>query len=364
MAEFDPTNYGGDGEGGKPDDAFGMDPDINEEDQHGELLNPKDALLLVIDCVPAPGGLGGNEKSLVKEALSVAASVLKTKIIQSPEDKVGVVLFGVRNMKNPNNFAGIHVLLELDQPDAARIRTLEDEEKRSAAQFEERYGCDPAVPISDVFWTCSTMFNLAAVNTKQWSPRVFVFTWNDNPCASPDHREAAHTRARDLQDLGVVMELFALPCPGKKFEMNSFWGSVLVIDDEDYIERVGANLEELHRRCLNRVHRKRTLCRLNFELTPGVEMAVSVFAVVIPAAIPAPVYLLNENNKLLKSETKLICEQTAAILHPLDDIDTYVELAGERVYISQQEMKEVKKTWRARHEAPRIQTQGMPQGTS
>ena len=34
-----------------------------------------------------------------------------------------------------------------------------------------------------------------------------------------------------------------------------------------------------------------------------------------------------ENNKPLKAESKQICEQTGALLHPVDDIATYVEAA-------------------------------------
>ena len=33
-----------------------------------------------------------------------------------------------------------------------------------------------------------------------------------------------------------------------------------------------------------------------------------------------------ENNKPLKAECKQICEQTGALLHPVDDISTYVEV--------------------------------------
>ena len=36
-----------------------------------------------------------------------------------------------------------------------------------------------------------------------------------------------------------------------------------------------------------------------------------------------------ENNKPLKAECKQICEQTGALLHPVDDISTYVEVFGQ-----------------------------------
>ena len=122
----------------------------------------------------------------------------------------------------------------------------------------------------------------------------------------------------------------------------------------------------------------------------GIEASVSVFVTMLEAKVPAPIYLLNvtwkyterqgcqlwffklgemrkkkmttwnqleklvgfcmfswypgncrsrlvfnlhldksrakENNKPLKAECKQICEQTGALLHPVDDISTYVEV--------------------------------------
>jgi len=64
---------------------------------------------------------------------------------------------------------------------------------------------------------------------------------------------------------------------------------------------------------------------------------------ILEARVPYPVYLLNENNKPLKSETRNICEQTGGILHPKDDVETFVELAGQRVYMTREEMQETKR---------------------
>merc|ERR1719335_830336 len=112
-------------------------------------------------------------------------------------------------------------------PNATRIRELETELKRTQQGFQERYGCDAGVPLSDVFWTCSTIFSQSVTNSRQWAPRIFLFTVNDKPYSSSEQREAAMTRARDLTEQGVVIELFALPPPGRPFAMEIFWGSVV-----------------------------------------------------------------------------------------------------------------------------------------
>lgn len=346
MAEFDPTDYGGGGAGGDQGDEFadllGLDEGADPTSNEPAVL--RDAILFVVDVSFAsalqplvPGG-----RSAVAEALSAAVSVLKTKVITSADDRVGVVLYGVREQQNPNSFQGIRVIQELDRPSAQRIKQLEQEVQRSPEQFEERYGPKQAVPLSDVLWTCTTIFNLSA-NPKHFQPRLFLFTGNDSPCATLAEQDAAETRARDLLDLGVEVEFFPLAAPGSEFAIDRFWGRVLPVDTEDYVGQAAVRVEELERRVRRRVHRKRNLQRLKLELAPGAEMAVGIFAHCIQAKIPFPVYLLNENNKELKSETKLLCEQTGGILHPVDDVETFVELGGQRVYISRGEMDETKR---------------------
>lgn len=117
MADFDPTDY--DGRAGDP-----LNPDEPEDESGGP--NPqdtpqlKDAVLFVIDasskdCLKP---LKPDGRCLLAEAMASAASVLKAKVISSPEDKVGVLLYGVREKQNPNNFDGIRLLLDLDRPSA------------------------------------------------------------------------------------------------------------------------------------------------------------------------------------------------------------------------------------------------------
>eukprot|EP00933_Yihiella_yeosuensis_P004334 TRINITY_DN108705_c0_g1_i1.p1 TRINITY_DN108705_c0_g1~~TRINITY_DN108705_c0_g1_i1.p1 ORF type:complete len:632 (-),score=135.40 TRINITY_DN108705_c0_g1_i1:409-2265(-) len=339
MADFDPTDY----DGGQEDPLLeGGDADAPGEGVAQEEAQLRDAVLFVIDCskeafVPLkPGG-----RSLVGEALAAAASVMKTKVITAPDDKVGVAFYGVREKLNPNSFEGIRVLQDLDRPSAQRIRQLEQEAARQPAQFEERYGYGRPVPVSDVFWTCTTVFNLGAHENK-YQGRVFLFTCNDSPCSTDAERTAAETRAQDLMEAGVSIEFFPFSSPEKPFDIDRFWSAVLPIDPTDYVSQAAMRLEELERRIRMRVHRKRTLQRLNFHISEGVDVSVSVFVTMLESKIPYPVYLLNENNKPLKSQTRQLCEQTGQILHPVDDIKTYVEVAGQRIFVSRAEVLEIK----------------------
>ena len=342
MADFDPTDYDGHAddplavlEGQEIDELGGKGPQ--------DIAQLKDAVLFVIDC-STPNSLkplkaGG--RCLVAEALATAAGVLKTKVITAPDDKVGVLLYGVKEKQNPNNFDGIRLLHDLDRPSAQRIKVLEEEANRSPKQMEERYGCGRPIPVSDVFWTSTTIFNLGA-NQAQFDSRIFLFTCHDSPAATADEVQAARTRVQDLMDMGVEIEFFPLQFEEKEFSIDRFWGALLPVDPMDYVSRATLRLEQLERRIRMRIHRKRTLQRLSFHLCPGIEASVSVFVTMLEAKVPAPIYLLNENNKPLKAECKQICEQTGALLHPVDDISTYVEVPGHRILVSRAEAMEAK----------------------
>ena len=51
--------------------------------------------------------------------------MLLNKIISSEKDLVGVVLFGTEQVKNPSEFKHVFILQDLDQPDAPRIKELD-----------------------------------------------------------------------------------------------------------------------------------------------------------------------------------------------------------------------------------------------
>eukprot|EP00929_Paragymnodinium_shiwhaense_P041735 TRINITY_DN21678_c0_g1_i1.p1 TRINITY_DN21678_c0_g1~~TRINITY_DN21678_c0_g1_i1.p1 ORF type:complete len:623 (-),score=160.24 TRINITY_DN21678_c0_g1_i1:471-2339(-) len=343
-APFDPTDLGG----GPTDDPLGLDlgleAEAEEDEAGGDVKQLRDAILFVIDCASkgALDPISHNGKSVVEEALSAAVSILKTKVITSPDDKVAVMLYGVADKLNPNGLEGIRMLQDLDRSDAKRIRELENEMKRTPAQFAERYGTGREVQLSDVLWTCSSVFS-AKTDKKHYQARVFLFTANDWPCRSLGELDVAQTKAQDLLDNGVDVEFFPIKPKEGEFSMAKFWGRILPVDEADYLEQAAVRVDELERRVRRRLHRKRILQRLNWQICPGVEVAISVFVHVLQAKVPAPTYLLKENNKPLKSETRNICEQTGKILHPIDDVETYVELGGGKVPVSRSEMDECKR---------------------
>lgn len=51
---------------------------------------------------------------------------MKSKIITSDNDKIGIVLYGCKTSNNSLNFNNIYVLQKLDTPDANSIKKIED----------------------------------------------------------------------------------------------------------------------------------------------------------------------------------------------------------------------------------------------
>ncbi len=58
-------------------------------------------------------------------AIKCAIATLTDKIISSDSDLVGICFYGTRQKKNPNEFDGVYVFMDLDVPDAQKIMDLE-----------------------------------------------------------------------------------------------------------------------------------------------------------------------------------------------------------------------------------------------
>lgn len=120
---------------------FGMNSQEIEE-----WRTQKDSVIFLVDCHKSMHQLnphnGADQQSNIEQILRAAHSFVKTKIISNENDKVGIILYGcgkdgagVAN-QNPLKFKNIHVLYNLDIPDASLIKTLENK----ASTFTDDHG--------------------------------------------------------------------------------------------------------------------------------------------------------------------------------------------------------------------------------
>nr|KAG5686071.1 hypothetical protein BaRGS_030686 [Batillaria attramentaria] len=111
--------------------------------------------------------------------------------------------------------------------------------------FDKVYGHSTDYSLSDAFWTCADMFSKCpqSLNMK----RVMLFTNNDDPHAGNTARQIqARTKAIDLKNNGIDLELIHLIPPGQTFDVNKFYKVCEEMDEdsgeEDLEGGVPANL--------------------------------------------------------------------------------------------------------------------------
>lgn len=156
---------------------------------------------------------------------------MQQRIISNPKDMMGVLLFGTEASKfydeDENSRGGLsyphcYLFTDLDVPDANDVKMLralaEDEEIADQILIPSK----ERVSMANVLFCANQIFTSKASNFL--SRRLFIVTDNDNPHAEDRAmRSAATVRAKDLYDLGVVIELFPISKAGHEFDRAKFY---------------------------------------------------------------------------------------------------------------------------------------------
>ena len=210
---------------------FGMD-----EKEAQELRQMKDSVVFLIDCHKSMHEKnkhnGEGHQPNVEQILKACLSFMKTKVITSENDKIGVVLYGCREANNSLSFNHINVLQKLESPDAAAIKSIERRIQTVTHDFgHAKEGQN--VPLFEALWICHQEFK--SVEKQSYSKRIFLFTNDDNP-GTPGDKAMAEQRANDLASLGVDIELFPMPNPHQErpiFDVKKFFANIISFDEEE-----------------------------------------------------------------------------------------------------------------------------------
>ena len=205
----------------------------------------KDALLFVIEvsqsmltAPPPSDSKKADTNTPVSAALKCAYSLMQQRIISNPNDMMGVLLYGTESSKfegeEEEGIAYPHCYLQtdLDIPSADDVKALkalvEDDEESERLLVPSK---EP-VAMSNVLFCANQIFTTRAPNFS--SRRLFIVTDNDNPHGTDRQlKNAATVRAKDLYDLGVVIELFPISRPEHSFERAKFY-DVTHLQSTDY----------------------------------------------------------------------------------------------------------------------------------
>ncbi|RDD40807.1 X-ray repair cross-complementing protein 5 [Trichoplax sp. H2] len=305
----------------------------------------KDSLIMLIDCsMPMFRLSGGNDLTPFQLSIKCTRSVLMNKIVSSDKDLVGIVFFGTDKSGNPSDFKHIHVLQELDSPDAQRILELDtmlaDED---GTDFVENYGHNDDFSMNDALWTCSHMFSNS--QQKIGHKRIMLFTNNDDPHeGNLSLKRLAQTKAKDLNDIGIEIELMHIQSANNIFDITKFYQDIITIpEDEDVgaVPDASGKFDELLIRVRAKDHKKRSLMKIPLNLGQDLEVGVTIFSLCRPTSRPSYVQLDSKTNQVVKTVTKHICEDTGSELMTAD-IKYYQTFGGERVIFEKEEVGEIK----------------------
>jgi ATP-dependent DNA helicase 2 subunit 1 len=110
----------------------------------------------------------------------------------------------------------------LDVPAVEDVKVLRDIAEDEENSNELLIPSEEPVAMSNVLFCANQIFTTKAPNFG--SRRLFIITDNDDRHAGDKNaRSQAAVRAKDLYDLGVVIELFPISRPGHEFDRAKFY---------------------------------------------------------------------------------------------------------------------------------------------
>ncbi|KAL8828714.1 MAG: hypothetical protein Q9170_006483 [Blastenia crenularia] len=353
-------------------------PPGDEEDEEEEVdetayKSVKDAVLFVIEVSPsmlaAPPPTDAKKAdtdSPTSAALKCAYSLMQQRIISNPNDMMGVLLYGTEKSKftgdeeSSGNIAYPHcyLLTDLDVPAADDVKALkslvEDE-----AEFEELIKpSDEKVSMANILFCANQIFTTKAPNFS--SRRLFIITNNDCPHADDKAaRSSAAVRAKDLYDLGVIIELFPISMPEEGFDKRKFYDDIvynqLPTDPEapapisaaiktsstgDGISLLASLLSNINSKA---VARRALFSNLPLELGPGFSISVKGY-IIFKRQEPKRscyVWLDGEKAQIATGVTTRMAEDTARTIQKVE-IKKAFKFGGEQILFTPEEISSLR----------------------
>ncbi|KAL1860186.1 ATP-dependent DNA helicase II subunit 1 [Paecilomyces lecythidis] len=351
------------------------DEDNVEEDEEIDetgYKSVKDAVLFAIEInesmlTPRPSeSKKGTTESPATAALKCAYNLMQQRIISNPRDMIGVLLYGTEtskfydedeNSRGDLSYPHCYLFTDLDVPAADDVKELralaEDEDKAKEVLVPSK---EP-VSMANVLFCANQIFTSKAANFL--SRRLFIVTDNDNPHGKDKvARSAATVRAKDLYDLGVIIELFPIDRPNKEFDRSEFYDDIIYkaspsdpeapsafLQDETKIASAGGDGITLLNSLLSSINSKSVPRRALFsnvplEFGPGFKISVTGY-LIFKRQEPARscyVWLGGEKPQIAKGVTTLIADDTARTVEKSEIRKAY-KFGGEQVSFTTEEQQ-------------------------
>ncbi|CAK4175999.1 unnamed protein product [Aphanomyces euteiches] len=310
----------------------------------------RDALIVLIDVRKSIFDASDDpDKSWFETSIEMLIRYLKSKVIANDNSLLGVCFFGTKKVKNINSLDHVYEYQEIGYPSARRIKQLTDLVDKNF-NFDEEFGSmapNEQVSLSNALWHCSLAFANASLK-KNDTQTIWILTNNEDPCLNrSEEREAVKQQFKNHLELRHTLNLFHMPPTGKStFDLNRFYSSMFYNADaiEDPSKQAAYTIhtyEDMMEESLRKRYRKRRLTTLRLHITKSIMMSVELYALRVRQAKPTPATLDAETNVPLQSSTKWLCDHTGTYLAP-DQINTFLEYGGHRVYLTKDDMTQIK----------------------
>lgn len=314
----------------------------------------KDASLFLLDwrwsmVQPVSGNASGTVPLAV--ALRAIVDLLRTKIIASDTDLVGLIAFGAAQpgrLSESSEVAwpGVRVILPLDRPSAHGIVTLTRLAKRiengdvrflRPGQMEKNnpradpnfsFGIDGPVEMDKALWAVRHQFSVKKATSASAMHtyvrcRTYIITNSDDPTRGLSDNGANTKRlsvrnARDLFEAGVAIDVTFMKCSDdQKFDPNRFYSRIAFVDEDDWAVSHGAigvthvaAMHELATLVRRKEVKKRAVSRTTVTLGEGLTFGVALYSLIRRATRPVRVKVRKNDMKRLHLVRDTFCDST------------------------------------------------------
>ncbi|XP_051524141.1 X-ray repair cross-complementing protein 5-like [Myxocyprinus asiaticus] len=285
------------------------------------------------------------EPSNFDMTMQCVRSVYTSKIISSDKDLAALVFYGTKQSKNPrNSFKHVYVYHDLDSPGAQRVQDIDKLRGEKGAELAAEIMGSGETSLGDALWCCSNLYS--DIKLRLSHKRLMIFTCRDNPHGGDNAKDRqARTKAADLKETGVVVDLMHLTKPGG-FNVSLFFCDIVSPPEEE--RELGLQLEpcekleDLQKRVRAKELKKRAQSRLTFSLGEGVNLAVGVYVLSRTATKPSAVRLSRDNNEPVRSKTRIFHTHSGSLLLPSDTKRAQV-YGNKQIVMVKDEVDEIKK---------------------
>ncbi|KAL7857038.1 hypothetical protein SRHO_G00159370 [Serrasalmus rhombeus] len=333
-------------------DAYYRNEDDEVEQEEGEesagdyKYSGRDSLVFLVDASKEMFVKGEDgEPSNFDMTMQCVRSVYTSKIISSDKDLVALVFYGTEQSKNPrNSFKHVYVYHDLDSPGARRVQDIDSLRGEKGAQLAAETMGSGETSLGDALWCCSNLYS--DIKLRLSHKRLMIFTCRDDPHGGDGTQDRqARTKAADLKETGVVIDLMHLTKPGG-FDVSLFFCDVVSPPEDDselglQLEPCG-KLEDLQKRVRAKEMKKRAQSRLTFSMGEGMNIAVGLYVLARTATKPPAVRLYRETNEPVRTKTRLFHTQNGSLLLPSDTKRAQV-YGNKQIVMEKDEVDEIKK---------------------